>query len=173
MKYLFGFFAAIFAAGLASMFFGSAARAEGPPRTYPGPYWADVVNVYDGDTMNVIVHVAPGQMVTAGLRVEGVDTPELSRSGCKSETKKNHELKLGAQAKIFVQQRYKPGQRIRLLDLQQDKFGGRLVAIVERKTVTGWQRLDDELLRRGLADPYGSRKPIDPLTKTKSWCAGQ
>jgi endonuclease YncB( thermonuclease family) len=169
-------FAAAFLIWLAYVGFqavsGSAKAAEAP-NIYPGPYLADVVSVYDGDTINVKIHVLPGQVIHAGLRVEGMDAPELRRSGCKTPENQQRELALGAEARDFVKARYEPGQRIRLRNLQQDKYGGRYVAIVERETVTGWQRLDDEMVRRGLADPYGARKAQDPLTKTKSWCRGE
>lgn len=148
----------------------SISKAGSAPKLYPGPYFADVVSVYDGDTINVKIHTAPGQILETGLRVEGVDTPELSRSGCDTEALKANEKRLGEIAKKFVEERYKPDQRIQIYDLQFDKYGGRHVAVVARQTITGWQRLDDELIRAGQADPYGSRKAVDPLKKIKSWC---
>ncbi|WP_321447405.1 hypothetical protein [uncultured Cohaesibacter sp.] len=148
--------------------FASAGEA---PKIYSGPYVAYVTDdgVYDGDTINVEIHTAPGQILMTGLRVAGVDTPEIGRVSCEGEKA------LGLQAKAFVEKRYPIGLKFRVRDLQYDKYGGRHVAIVERQAATGWQRLDDELLRvrPRIADPYGINKPDDPLKKTKSWCQGK
>lgn len=156
------------------------AKAGEAPKVYPGPYvaYVDDDGVYDGDTINVEIHTAPGQILMTGLRVAGVDTPELTRSGCITPRKVALELKLGAKAKAFVKERYPDGLQIQIRNLKIDKFGGRHVAIVERKTITGWVKLDDELLRTRprIADPYGYRKSgpkKDRLKKTKSWCEGQ
>nr|WP_319388178.1 thermonuclease family protein [uncultured Cohaesibacter sp.] len=144
------------------------ANAGEAPKVYSGPYVAYVTDdgVYDGDTINVEIHTAPGQILMTGLRVAGVDTPEIGHVSCEGEKA------LGLKAKAFVEQRYPVGLKFRVRDLQYDKYGGRHVAIVERETATGWQRLDDELLRARprIADPYGINKPDDPLTKSKSWC---
>ncbi|SNY91379.1 hypothetical protein SAMN04515647_1601 [Cohaesibacter sp. ES.047] len=156
----------------------SRAEAGEAPKIYPGPYIAYVteVGVYDGDTINAEIHTAPGQILMTGLRVAGVDTPEIRRSGCRTDAMKADELALGQIAKAFVEKRYPVGMQFRVRDLQFDKYGGRHVGIVERETATGWQRLDDELLRvrPRIADPYGINKPgKDSLRKSKSWCEGQ
>ncbi len=159
-----------------SIIFSEVTNAGEAPKIYSGPYVAYVTEagVYDGDTINAEIHIAPGQILLTGLRVAGVDTPEIRRSGCRTQAMKSLELVLGAQAKAFVENRYPVGKRFRVRNLQYDKYGGRHVAIVERKIVTGWQRLDDELLRvrPRIADPYGINKPVKPLQKLKSWCEG-
>ncbi|MBL4785098.1 MAG: hypothetical protein JKY49_06690 [Cohaesibacteraceae bacterium] len=159
--------------GLMAIGTATAAMAKAP-KVYPGPYLADVVNVYDGDTINLKIHIAPDIIVEFGLRVGGVDTPELTKSGCKTEEKKAFELQLGAKAKAFVVARYKQGQRARIRDVETDKYGSRYAAILERETDNGWLRLDTELLEAGLGDPYGrTRTDKRPLRKLKTWCGGQ
>ncbi len=50
----------------------------------PGPATADVVRVYDGDTLTVDAHPWPQITVRTSVRVDGVDAPEI-RGKCDSE----------------------------------------------------------------------------------------
>ena len=43
-----------------------------------GPIDADVVRVRDGDSIDVIAHVWPGQDVRVSVRLRGIDAPELN-----------------------------------------------------------------------------------------------
>ncbi len=50
----------------------------------PGPVTADVVSVYDGDTLTVDAHPWPQITVRTSVRVDGIDAPEI-RGKCDSE----------------------------------------------------------------------------------------
>ncbi len=50
----------------------------------PGPVTADVVSVYDGDTLTMDAHPWPQITVRTSVRVSGIDTPEI-RGKCDSE----------------------------------------------------------------------------------------
>jgi endonuclease YncB( thermonuclease family) len=50
----------------------------------PGPITAHVVSVYDGDTITVAAVPWPGVTIRVGVRVEGIDTPEI-RGACEAE----------------------------------------------------------------------------------------
>ncbi len=50
----------------------------------PGPIAADVVRVYDGDTLTVDAHPWPHITVRTSVRVDGIDAPEI-RGKCDSE----------------------------------------------------------------------------------------
>ncbi len=52
--------------------------------TIPGPIPADVIGVYDGDTLTVDAHPWPQITVRTSVRVRGIDTPEI-RGKCSSE----------------------------------------------------------------------------------------
>lgn len=41
-----------------------------------GPYQADLVRVIDGDTIEVDLHVYPGEVVRVSVRENGINTPE-------------------------------------------------------------------------------------------------
>ncbi len=61
-------FVAVLLFGLADMAYGG--------ESY-GPYRADVVSVYDGDTFTADIHVFPGLTYRRAVRVAGIDTPEI------------------------------------------------------------------------------------------------
>ncbi len=44
----------------------------------PGPIAADVVSVYDGNTLTVDAHPWPQITVRTSVRVDGIDTPEIA-----------------------------------------------------------------------------------------------
>ncbi len=50
----------------------------------PGPVTADVVSVYDGDTLTVNAHPWPQITIRTSVRVAGIDAPEI-RGQCDSE----------------------------------------------------------------------------------------
>lgn len=45
-----------------------------------GPYAAEYVATIDGDTVDLILHIYPGQTVAVRVRERSVDTPELRKS---------------------------------------------------------------------------------------------
>ena len=118
----------------------------------PGPVHAHVVRVVDGDTIDVDAHIWLGQVVHTRVRIGGVDAPEL-RGRC------DLERKLAVEARDAVAS-HLVGKRVRLWDLDHDKYGGRVVA---RVTWGSGNDLGQWLMERGLARRYdGSTRPM--------WC---
>lgn len=121
---------------------GSGPAAAAPPQL-PGPIPAEVLEVVDGDTITVRAIIWLGQAVETHVRLEGIDAPEL-RAHCAQEKEK-------AEAARALARRLLADGRARLLDVQADKYGGRVRARV--MTSTGAD-LSQSLLDAGLARPY-------------------
>lgn len=114
----------------------------------PGPLAAEVVEIVDGDTIAVRVHVWLGQLVETRVRLLGVDAPEL-RGRCAEERGR------AERAREWLRERIGRGEVV-LRDIRFDKYGGRVLAQVE--TASG-EDLARELLAEGLARPYrGGRR---------------
>jgi len=109
---------------------------------------AEVISVYDGDTIKVTAQPRPGMSLDTSVRVRGIDTPEI-RGKCPSEKLKA--IKARDQAKSFV------GQHVILNNIELGKYAGRVIANV----LVGDQDLGEFLINSGLARPYdvGKRKP--------------
>ncbi|MGH6893628.1 MAG: thermonuclease family protein [Dongiaceae bacterium] len=116
-----------------------------------GPVAAEVVRVVDGDTLTVRAQIWIGQELTTNVRLSGVNAPELSGS-C------DRERALAQAAKAFLAERVE-GRPVTLRKIGLDKFGGRVVAVVEDAAGD----LAVALLAARLAVPYdgGARG---------SWC---
>lgn len=122
-----------------------------------GPVPATVTAVVDGDTLEVRARIWLGQEIATRVRLAGIDAPEL-RARCP------HERALALRATDFLERRF-GGRRtlsgIRLHDIENGKYAGRVVARVE--TADG-EDLASLLLGAGLAQRYdGGRRT--------SWCA--
>ena len=134
----------------------------------PGPYQAEVISVYDGDTFTVQlqpgyglnVNIWPGLQyrlrlediqVTTAIRVRGIDTPER-RGSCKEEKVKANV------ARAFVKRLVKDG--VTLSNVELGKYAGRVIADV---TLPGGRSLTEELMNAGLGRPYDGGK-------RESWC---
>ena len=92
---------------------------------------ADVISVYDGDTIKVNANVWPGLTWRGSIRVRGVDTPEI-RGKCEDEKAR------ARAAKEFVQSTIaqfplsdKAYWVVTLHNVKLGKFAGRVVADVE------------------------------------------
>ncbi len=134
----------------------------------PGPYHAEVLNVYDGDTFTVRVHpgrdfyvnIWPGLTINLGLdnisiktsvRLRGVDTPEL-RGKCEEE-------KVAARlARAFTIKALEGGAT--LTAVKKGKYAGRVIATV---TLAGGEDLAEELIAAGLGRAYDGGK-------REGWC---
>ena len=126
-------------------------RVEAADRV-EGPVDAEVLHVIDGDTLAVRVHIWIGQTVDMNVRIAGIDAPEL-HGKCASERTR------AAEARDFLK-RLVSGQKLRLEDVRNDKYGGRVIAEVRD---TKGDDLGKALLARGLARAYeGGRRG--------SWC---
>jgi micrococcal nuclease len=119
------------------------ASAVATDKTLPGPMPATVVRVVDGDTLTVRVHIWIGQEVETNVRVLGVDTPEI-HGRCDSEKDK------ARQAREMTEKLTADGP-VGLSDIQADKYGGRIDAVV--RTSAG-ANLADLLIKAGLGRPY-------------------
>ncbi len=117
----------------------------------PGPVTADVVSVYDGDTLTVDAHPWPQITVRPSVRVSGIDTPEI-RGKCDQETAMAREARDLARETV--------GASVTLRDVQLGKYAGRVVADVF--TEDG-RRLADVLLEAGLARVYDGGERL-------GWC---
>ena len=112
---------------------------------------AQVISVYDGDTITVEADVWPGMTWSGSVRVDGVDTPEI-RGRCEKE------IRMAIAARDFV--REKAGEKIALLNVKRGKYAGRVIADVQ---LANGKDLAQALIEAGLGRPYdgGARK---------SWC---
>ncbi len=108
-------------------------------------YYAEVVRVIDGDTLDVRVDLWPGLQAIYAVRVRGIDAPELRGVACEEE-------RIWAKdAKAQVEKLYPPGSRVRLEDVEYDAYSGRVDADVRRWRTDRWIYLADELVERNLA----------------------
>ena len=86
-----------------------------------GPIPAQIVSVYDGDTITVRARIWLGQAVETQVRLDGIDTPEL-KGKCKGEKK------LAQKARDFLIEL--AGDTVTLRDIHYGKYAGRVVARV-------------------------------------------
>ena len=118
-----------------------------------GPVEARLLEVIDGDTIRVRARIWLGQEVETLVRLAGVNAPELT-APCPEERT------LARAAQQLLARSLGPGE-LRLTEIQNDKYGGRVIATV--RTASGADP-GDALLKAGLARAYeGGRR--------SSWCA--
>lgn len=127
---------------------GPSSRAE----SVAGPLEAEVIEVVDGDSLRVRVHIWLGQQVETLVRIRGIDTPER-RGRCSDE----RVLASAAQREL---ERLVAGRSVILSRIAADKYGGRVLADVR---LPGGGTLALALLAGGFARAYdgGARE---------SWC---
>lgn len=113
------------------------------------------VRNYDGDTVTInIPSVHPLLGSEIGLRIEGIDTPEIRGSNqCEKDKAK--------EAKAFVENMIKKGSKLMVRDAKRGKY----FRIVGELVVDG-KSVGEALLKAGLAVPYdgGTKPKVD-------WCA--
>lgn len=115
-----------------------------------GPVAANVVRVVDGDTLKLKVHIWIGQTVEVDVRVAGIDAPEL-KGKCPAERTK------AAEARDYLDSLV-GGRAIRIAQIRNDKYGGRVIADVTEPEAGD---IATAMLARGLARTYdgGKREP--------------
>ena len=112
-------------------------------RMYGNTRLTEVIRVYDGDTFYGLVKSWPRIIGdTIGIRVYGIDTPEMRGSSDSIKI-------LAIQAKKFAEEFLMSGGRVRLKDMRRGKYF-RIVAEVW----VGRKSLAEELIKAGLARPY-------------------
>ncbi len=120
--------------------------------TLPGPVRADVIKVYDGDTLIVRARIWLGQVVSTKVRLSGVDAPEL-RGRCAREKR------MARAARSFVERKL-AGGGVTLRDIRFGKYAGRVLA---RVITAEGEDLGQALIAAGLARLYrGGRR--------RRWC---
>jgi micrococcal nuclease len=117
-----------------------------------GPIEAEIIRVIDGDTIEVAARIWVGVRVTATVRIRGIDAPEL-RGRCAIEKA----LATTARDELI---RIAHGP-VQLAEVENDKFGGRVVADVKANAGD----VGDAMVSGGFARRYsgGERTP---------WCPG-
>lgn len=124
------------------------ANAGGP---IAGPVEARIVRVVDGDTIEVTADIWLGLAVHSLVRLRGIDAPEL-RGRCSEE----RALASAARDRLAIL----AGDAVRLVNVEADKFGGRVVADVSRRDGTD---VGEAMVASGLARPYHG-------AARQSWC---
>mgnify|MGYP002377449583 FL=1 len=118
----------------------------------PGPIPADVVSVYDGDSLTVQALVWPGHTVTTAVRLAGVDAPEI-KGRCEEE--KAAALAARDHLRSLVQD-----GRVFLWNVQVEKYGRALAAV----SLNDGRDVAAEMLAGGFGRPYGGEKRA-------GWCS--
>ncbi len=122
-----------------------------------GPVRAEVVRVIDGDTMEISAQVWLNLRLSSHVRIRGIDTPEMHGKCLEEKT-------LAAAARDRLAEL--AGASVRLANIAEDKFGGRVLADV---TADNGIDLSAAMVASGLARAYeggarGGWCPIGSVT---------
>ncbi len=121
--------------------------------TLAGPFLAEIVRVYDGDTFQARIRIWLGQDVLVWVRLIGVDTPELGRRArCPEENAR-------ARAARDYLAGLLGGAAVVLTQVKGDKYAGRVDAVV---TAHGTD-VAQALVGAGYGRPYDGRA-------RQGWC---
>ena len=135
-------------------FFATSASAQ----TIKGPVSATVVRVIDGDTLIVDASVWPNIVVRRiSVRVDGIDTPER-RGKCEAEKQ------LAESAKLMMGDLFAPGSAVKLRNVRNGKFAGRVLADVSSDLAGDWAQT---ITAAGLAVEYHGKG------EKNDWCSIQ
>jgi len=117
-----------------------------------GPIKGNVINVYDGDTLRVKMHVWLDHEVEAKVRINGIDTPEI-KGKCPFEREK-------AQAAKEELMRLIDNNVIIISNIKYGKYAGRVLGDIV--TADGIN-IAEHMISKGLARSYNGEK-------RKGWC---
>jgi endonuclease YncB( thermonuclease family) len=131
----------------------SAAIASPRQEVMQGPMTGEVLNVLDGDTVNVKVRVWIGQEIETSLRIEGIDAPEI-----KGKCEKERTLAAAARQEV---ERLLDDNQIRIYNIRLEKYAGRVMG--EAQTTQGID-IGKHMIEKGLARPYHGEK-------RQPWCS--
>lgn len=115
-------------------------------------YKAEVISVYDGDTVTLMIDQGMKHFARVKVRMIGIDTPEI-------RTKDLEEKKRGYEAKDYLKSRIE-GKTIIVQTLKKGKFGrwlGVMWDYTEDADDLG-ESLNDEMIRMGHAKAYNGGK---------------
>ncbi|MDP9195228.1 MAG: thermonuclease family protein [Pseudomonadota bacterium] len=115
-------------------------------QAYLGPYQATVQKVIDGDTFDASFPVFYGVIISAKIRILGIDTPEI-RGKCEKEKQ------LARKARDYVRGLLK--DRAVLVDVSPDKYSGRYDA---RVLTADGKDVGQQMIASGLARKYDGGK---------------
>lgn len=108
-----------------------------------GPFIALFVSCYDGDTCRFNVQIWPDIYVRTQVRLRGIDAPEINGK-CESEKV------LAVKAREFLVELIRGAGMVTLENVEQDKYGGRVVADILLDGLPA----ANELMLHELARPY-------------------
>lgn len=108
-------------------------------------YIATVQRVVDGDTLSILIDLGFRISWSANCRFAGVNTPELSSTVPATK-------EAAYKAKAFVEDRIKPGDKIRIESHKLDKYGRPVAKIYYGKDYI--HCINEELIKEGLAIVY-------------------
>ena len=120
---------------------------------FPPSIVADVVSVYDGDTLTVNAYPRPQMTIRTSVRVKGIDTPEINGQ-CEAEKQRANLARDVAKEMVgerVILQNIELDKRIVLQNVQLGKYAGRVVADV---ILEDGRSLADILITADLARPY-------------------
>ena len=120
-------------------------------RTAAAEEW-HITRVYDGDTFYVEVPDLPDEIGKIGVRIRGIDTPEIG-----GKAKCGWERRRGSEARARLVELLR--SPIEYRDLKWDKYGGRVDATV----IADGADVGKVLIEEGLARPYSGGK-------RRGWC---
>ena len=127
-------------------------RVANSEEIQPAGVPADVVRVYDGDTLYVNAHPWPGMTIYTAVRLGRIDTPESGwRAKCELEKE------LAKKAKARLQELVSDG--VTLTNIRLGKYAGRVLADV----ITPSGNVADILIAEGHGRPYAGGK-------REGWC---
>lgn len=129
------------------LFFVTPAFASPRQDVIAGPLTAQVLNVLDGDTVNVRIKVWMGQDIETSVRIEGMDAPEI-------HGKCTREQVMAQEAKDELAQLLSGGE-IKIFDARLEKYAGRVVA---RAETVGGVSIREHMIEKGLARAYAGKK---------------
>lgn len=113
-------------------------------------YECRIVDVYDGDTITVIISPKAGDFIKLSIRIIGIDTPEIRT---KNADEKQAAILIRDNIRSFLM------NKICWLDIEcYDKYGGRMVGDIY---IDSTSKLSTYNLEKGFAKPFtGKTKKI-------------
>lgn len=132
---------------LVLMLLSLSATASPRQEVIAGPLMGEVLSVFDGDTLQIRLHVWIGQHIETSLRIAGIDTPEM-------KGKCDQERALAKAARAELEALVKTGH-VKVSDIQLEKYAGRVLA---RAETTDGIDIAAHLIQKGLARPYHGKK---------------